>query len=88
MITSIETNSTYLVSSRNLPIFKNTIDLLVAHFDRNVDKTCKKHIALILKDLFIDYSGLYQTTDSVNAFGKKIVVDPSINKTLVGTYNE
>lgn len=65
MITGVEINPTFLVSPKNNTMFKNVIDFLVAHFERNVDKTCKKHISLLFKDLFIDFSGLYLNTEAI-----------------------
>lgn len=59
MITCLEMNSAFLVSQTNMPMFKTVVDFMVAHFERNVDKACKKYIATAFKDMFVDYSGLF-----------------------------
>jgi hypothetical protein len=56
--TSIEIDSTFLFSNKNHPYFNDFLKYLIAHFETNVDRNCKKVLAHIFKDMFIDFSGL------------------------------
>jgi hypothetical protein len=54
----VEVDSTFLFSENNLPNFNNVVALIIAHFERNIDKTTQKYLASLLRDMFIDFSGL------------------------------
>ena len=56
--TAVNVDPTFLFSTLNLPFFLDFLKYLMAHFEQNVDKPTKKAIAVILKEMFVDFSGL------------------------------
>ena len=60
-------DSTFFVSQTNIQYFNDFVNYMIQHFEENIDKNLKKIIASLLKDLFIDLSGIHDLTP----FGKK-----------------
>ncbi len=62
------------------------INFLAIHFERNVDKSVKKAIAIIFKELFIDFSGLSHNQASLAHFNRKVLNEQQLvnnNKCIV-----
>lgn len=58
ILTAIEIDSTFLFSNKNAGFFNNFMGYMMQHLDTNIDANTKKTILHILKELFIDFSGL------------------------------
>ena len=55
-------DSTFFVSQTNIQYFNDFINYMIQHFEENIDKNLRRVITFIMKDLFIDLSGLQDLT--------------------------
>ena len=69
VLTSVEIDSTFLFSVVNAPYFNNFLSYAILHLETNIERTTKKTVLTILKELFIDFSGL--TQQQLAQFGRK-----------------
>eukprot|EP00347_Sterkiella_histriomuscorum_P020494 403337586 len=90
ILTSVEIDSTFLFSQVNAPYFNNFLSYAILHLETNIEKTTKKTVLTILKELFIDFSGL--TQQQLAQFGRKSQQHSQEqqmkDKSIVNTYPE
>jgi hypothetical protein len=75
LLSIAEVDSSILCSQNNLPIFNDVINFLANHFERNIDKSTKKGISAIFRELFIDFSGLTNQPKTITQYTRRANTD-------------
>ena len=76
-------DATFFVSPTNIQYFNDIIAYIIQHFEESVDKNLKRIITVLLKDLFIDLSGL----QDLSQFGKRSAQEGGVIFTQGSSYS-